>query len=82
MEYLQRHKDALDPDIRAKWQSTGFKTSGNWEAVFGPGWEIEDLFMAWQYAMYIGKVAEAGKAEYNLPMFANAALIRPDYAPG
>jgi hypothetical protein len=38
--------------------------------------------MAWHYARYIGKVAEAGKAEYALPMFANAALIRPDYAPG
>src|SRR5207248_7322636 len=30
----------------------------------------------------IGKVAEAGKAQYVLPMFANAALIRPSYAPG
>jgi hypothetical protein len=38
--------------------------------------------MAWHYARYIGKVSEAGKAEYNLPMFANAALIRPNYAPG
>ncbi len=82
MGYLQAHRDTLDPDLRAKWQSAGFKTSGNWEAVFGPGLETEDLFMAWHYARYIGKVAEAGKAEYNLPMFANAALIRPNYAPG
>jgi beta-galactosidase GanA len=82
MEYLQRHRDTLDPGLRAKWQATGFKTSGNWEAVSRPGWETEDLFMAWHYARYIGKVAEAGKAEYTLPMFANAALIRLDYAPG
>ncbi len=82
MRYLERHKDSLDPDLRAKWQRAGFKTSGNWESVFGTGPETEDLFMAWHYAVYIGKVAEAGKAEYNLPMFANAALIRPNYAPG
>jgi beta-galactosidase GanA len=82
MTYLQQHEDSLDPELRAKWHRAGFKTSGNWEAVFGPGLETEDLFMAWQYARYIGKVAEAGKREYNLPMFANAALIRPDYAPG
>jgi hypothetical protein len=82
LEYLDRHKDALDPDLRAKWQAAGFKTSGNWEAVFGAGLETEDLFMAWQYARYIGKVAEAGKVEFDLPMFANAALIRPNYAPG
>jgi hypothetical protein len=46
------------------------------------GPETEDLFMAWHYARYLGKVVEAGKAEYPLPMFTNAALIRPGYAPG
>ncbi len=82
MDYLARHKDTLNPVLRARWQAAGFKTSGNWETVFGAGPETEDLFMAWQYARYIGKVAEAGKAEYPLPMYANAALIRPSYAPG
>jgi hypothetical protein len=38
--------------------------------------------MAWQYATYIERVAAAGKAEYPLPMYANAALIRPNYQPG
>ncbi len=82
MTYLRDHKDSLDPELRARWQATGLKPSGNWEAVFGPGPKTEDLFMAWHYARYMGKVAQAGKAEYALPMFANAALIRPDYAPG
>jgi beta-galactosidase GanA len=82
MDYLQKHKDTLHPNLRAKWAAAGFKSSGNWETVFGPGLETDDLFMAWQYARYAGKVAEAGKAEYRLPMYANAALIRPDFAPG
>jgi beta-galactosidase GanA len=82
LDYLQKHKESLNPELRARWQDAGFKTSGNWETVFGAGLETEDLFMAWRYALYIGKVAEAGKAMYALPMFANAALIRPNYAPG
>jgi len=82
MDYLQSHRETLSPELRARWQDAGFRTSGNWETVFGGGLETEDLFMAWHYARYIGKVAEAGKAEYALPMFANAALIRPSYAPG
>jgi hypothetical protein len=82
MDYLLAHKEELSPELRARWQAAGFKPSGNWETVFGPGLETEDLFMAWLYARYIGKVAEAGKAEYALPMFVNAALIRPNYAPG
>ena len=82
IDALQKHKDTLHPYLRAKWLANGFKTSGNWEAVFGTGWDTADLFMAWHYARYIGKVAEAGKAEYALPMFVNAAVIRPEYAPG
>jgi hypothetical protein len=82
MDYLQRHRNSLHPELHAKWRDAGFKTSGSWETVFGPGLETEDLFMAWHYARYIGKVAEAGKTEYALPMYANAALIRPSYAPG
>ena len=82
MNYLVAHRETLAPELRAKWQAAGFKASGNWETVFGPGLETEDLFMAWHYARYIGKVVEAGKSEYALPMFANAALIRPNYAPG
>jgi beta-galactosidase GanA len=82
MDYLQAHRETLAPELRAKWQAAGFKAAGSWEEVFGVRPETGDLFMAWQYARYIGKVAEAGKAEYPLPMFANAALIRPGYAPG
>jgi hypothetical protein len=38
--------------------------------------------MAWHYARYIETVTDAGKAAYGLPMFANAALIRPNYQAG
>jgi hypothetical protein len=32
--------------------------------------------MAWNYARYVGRVAEAGKAEYPLPMYMNARYVR------
>jgi hypothetical protein len=38
--------------------------------------------MAWHYARYVDSVAAAGKAEYPLPTFVNAALNRPGRAPG
>jgi hypothetical protein len=74
MDYLQQHKDSLIPEFRQAWEAAGFKTSGTWEAVFGRGAATEGIFMAWQYARYLDRVAAAGKAEYPLPMFANAAL--------
>ena len=74
LDYLQKHKDTLIPEFRQVWEAAGFKTSGTWEEVFGKSPVTDGIFMAWQYARYIGRVAEAGKAEYPLPMFVNAAL--------
>ena len=85
MDYLQKHKDTLLPEIHNAWETGGFKTSGTWEEVFGANkphekdWRnrssfTDEIFMAWQYAKYIEKVSEAGKAEYPIPMYVNAWL--------
>src|ERR1017187_6642436 len=37
MDYLERHKDTLAPELREVWAAQGFRTSGTWEEVFGPG---------------------------------------------
>ena len=50
--------------------------------MFGPGLAGEEIFMAWHFARYTEQVAAAGKPEYPLPMFVNAALIRPAFQPG
>ena len=74
MDYLQQHKDTLIPEFRQVWEAAGLKTSGTWEEVFGKSAVTDEIFMAWNYARYIGRVVEAGKAEYPIPMFVNAAL--------
>lgn len=51
------------------------KQAGSWTAVFGE--EAPGFFHAWSIASYIQQVAAAGKAEYSLPMYANAALRDP-----
>jgi hypothetical protein len=71
MDYLQKHKDGLHPDLRKVWEAAGFKTSGTWEEVFGKNPQADEIFMAWGYARYINHVAEAGKKEYPVPMFVN-----------
>ena len=76
MDYLQQHKDTLIPEFRKVWEAAGFKTSGTWEQVFGKGLATDEIFMAWHFARYVGRVAEAGKAEYPIPMYVNAALPR------
>jgi beta-galactosidase GanA len=47
----------------------------NWAAAFGPN--ADEYFHAWSIARFVGQVAAAGKKEYTLPMYANAALRDP-----
>jgi hypothetical protein len=80
--FLEKHRTALNPELRAAWEAGGVKAAGTWQDVFGKTPLTDDLFMAWHYATYIEHIAAAGKAEYPIPMYANAALIRPNYEPG
>jgi hypothetical protein len=109
VDFLKRHRETLVPELRELWQANGFKASGTWTGVFGPGkpagkaipvrtlsppltaeehetgwrklaWPADEIFMAWHYARYVNRVAEAGKAEYDIPMFVNAWLQQRDHA--
>ena len=82
MNYLQQRKEQLIPEFRSVWAANGFKTRGTWEEIFGTGPGTDEIFMAWYFARFTNRVTEAGKAEYALPMFVNAALIRPGHQPG
>jgi beta-galactosidase GanA len=82
MDYLQKQKEQLIPEFRTAWATNGYKTSGTWEEIFGQGSATDEIFMAWYFSLYTERVTEAGKAEYPLPMFVNAALIRPGHLPG
>jgi len=82
INYLQVHRDSLQPDLLEAWKTNGYSTSGNWEEVFGKGTSTDEYFMAWYFGRYANYVAAAGKREYPLPMYVNAALIRPGWKPG
>ena len=82
MTYLQAHKDSLIPEFKTFWQTTGYKTSGTWEEIFGKSLSTDELFMTWHYSKYVNEIAAAGKAEYPLPMYVNCALNKDGYVPG
>ena len=74
IEYMKSHKDNLIPELQRAWGGTGFRTSGTWTEVFGD--DADEFFMAWHFAQFIDYVAAKGKAEYSLPMYVNAWIIR------
>ncbi|MET0373637.1 MAG: DUF5597 domain-containing protein [Rhizorhabdus sp.] len=74
MSYLQQNRDKLRPHLRDAWGRQGFRTSGTWADVFGTDKVADEVFMAWGFARYVERVAQAGAAEHRLPMYANAWL--------
>ena len=82
IDYLVQHNDTLAPELHALWHGAGAKRHGTWSEVFGPSVAADEVFMAWHFARYVEVVAAAGKKEYPLPLYVNAALIRPGHLPG
>jgi len=83
MDYLQKNKLTLWPDLRKLWEAAGSKTAGTWQEVFGKTPSTDEIFMAWNYARYMDHMAKAGKAEYPVPVFTNTWLVQPqDQVPG
>jgi beta-galactosidase GanA len=82
MDYLETNKQNLNPEFKQIWGENGYKTRGSWEEIFGKGLRTDELFMAYYFALYVNRISQAGKEEYPLPVFVNAALNRPGRMPG
>ena len=83
MDYLQKNKETLWPELRKLWESAGAKTTGTWTEVFGNSTAADEIFQAWNYARFMDHMAKAGKDEYPVPVFSNTWLVQPtDKEPG
>ncbi|MFL6463407.1 MAG: DUF5597 domain-containing protein [Bryobacteraceae bacterium] len=61
--------------VPAEMKTVGKSASGTWRQVFGG--EADEYFQAYYQARYVNAVAEAGKAEFPLPMYVNVWLAYP-----
>jgi len=73
MGYIAERREGLHPYLRWLWSTSRKRESGSWRAVFGEG--ADEVFMAWHIGQFVERVAQAGQAEYPLPMFVNAWLV-------
>jgi beta-galactosidase GanA len=78
-DYSPAAVKAFDAPVPAEiLAAMGKKPAGGnvgWKQAFGK--DADEFFHAWAVARYVGEVAAAGKAEYPLPLYANAALRDP-----
>ena len=64
------------PEVLAK----ATHKEGTWEEAFGE--DAAESFMAWYFASAVETIASSGKAEYDLPCYANAWLKQYPWYPG
>lgn len=70
VSYMRSHMEEMEPDVKAAVEAGA--ESGRWGEVFGG--VAEEVFSAYYIASFVNYVAEAGRAEYDLPMTANCWL--------
>jgi Domain of unknown function (DUF5597)/Beta-galactosidase len=66
--YLKTHALQVSPELAAHFNAMG----QTWKETFGEA--ADEVFMAWEYGLFVNQVTKAGKAEYSLPMYMNAQL--------
>jgi Domain of unknown function (DUF5597)/Beta-galactosidase len=66
--------ELLNPEV-LKALKVPVVSDGSWQKVFGD--RADEYFQAWSVARFVGQVAAAGKKEYPLPLYVNAALRDP-----
>jgi hypothetical protein len=67
-DYLKTHAPQISPELAAHFNAIGH----TWREMFGE--TSDEVFMAWEYGLFVNQVTKAGKAEYSLPMYMNAQL--------
>ncbi|MDD4515945.1 DUF5597 domain-containing protein [Massilibacteroides sp.] len=82
INYLTKHKKELYPQMIEKWGKQEFKTKGTWQEIFGEDLYTDEIFMAWNYALYIEQLAQTARSIHNLPLYVNAAMNSRNRQPG
>ncbi|KAK4499625.1 hypothetical protein PRZ48_010143 [Zasmidium cellare] len=74
LDVLEKDWNRLNSPLKqtlSVWREGGFKRNLTWASFPGSRVHIDELFMAYHYALYVNTVASAGKEEYPLPMYTN-----------
>ncbi|WOI52170.1 DUF5597 domain-containing protein [Parvularcula sp. LCG005] len=74
-DYGAAAQAAFDGEVPSRLTTALGKEPGTWVEVFGD--DADEAFHAWSIGDYVGKVAQAGKDVYDLPMYTNAAIRDP-----
>ncbi|KAF2164407.1 glycoside hydrolase family 35 protein [Zasmidium cellare ATCC 36951] len=74
LDVLEKDWSRLNQPLKhtlTAWREEGFRRGLTWASFPGSRVYVDELFMAYHYALYVNAVASAGKDVYPLPMYTN-----------
>lgn len=75
LDMLSKEWQSLHPSLQKGlkiFKENQWKTrSSSWPETFGCSSRTDELFMAYHFALYVQRLARAGKGEYPIPLFTN-----------
>ena len=78
VSYLKKNHKMLHPWLKARFDAKG-KT---WKEVFGDDIYTDEIFMAYYYAKYVGRLCETARKYTQMPLYVNAAMNSRGRQPG
>lgn len=82
ISYIKKNKKNLHPEFRTRWEANGAKLSGTWSEMFGSDVFADEIFQAYQYALYVGRLADIARKYVSFPLYVNAAMNSRGRQPG
>lgn len=77
--YLKKNKDSLHPWLKARIKSLSAKA---WKDVFGDDVYTDEIFMAYYYAKYVGRLCQTTRRHTQIALYVNAAMNSRGRQPG
>lgn len=78
ISYLSKNKKALHPWLKQRVNFSG----KSWTEVFGDDIYTDEIFMAYYYAKYVGRLCETARRYTQMPLYVNAAMNSRGRKPG
>jgi hypothetical protein len=78
VSYLKKNQKTLHPWLKVRFDAKG-KT---WKEVFGDDIYTDEIFMAYYYAKYVGRLCETARKYTQMPLYVNAAMNSRGRQPG
>ncbi len=82
--YLKKNEKTLHPWLkeRLNTQRLTLNTKHSWQEVFGNDIYTDEIFMAYYYAKYVGRLCETARRYTQMPLYVNAAMNSRGRTPG